>query len=659
MTRTRKKIERQPPTFLAIDGEGRNVAGVGSEHLYTLLMASDGACYENQEEGLSTYECLTFLLDCKIEHPHDVFVAFAFNYDVNMLLREVPRATLERLWRMGRAIFYAGTAMYRLSYVPSKWFGVTEVEYAREPERDKHGRLFYRKIAVKGRSVRVWDVWGFFQKKFTSVLDEWLPGNPLTYGIAQMKEQRGDFTPESAEDIRTYCLNECRLLVQVMDKLARALWDAGLPLTSWLGAGAIASTMLKQHGIKDTLEWDAWPQSVKDASLWAYFGGRVEIFQQGILPETVYDYDIRSAYPATIATLPNVSTAEWVYDDFPVEMDPYDWGMIHVRWDTRGHALDWLAPFPQHFESGKVGWEAVGEGWYHVAEWRAAKRLFGNSITEVEAWYLLDEPDEKPFIFVRNVYETRAAYKAAGDPRHYPLKVGMNSLYGKLAQSMARDEEKRPPYQNFFLAGAVTAATRAKVLEALAIAGRAYAVMSATDGVFLTGYSAPNGVTPFDTSDRLGGWEISSTPPGMVLVQPGVFWERPGEGRTVRSRTRGFGAKSVSYEDAASLFTNEKTEHVYHETRFIGLGYCVNTGDWSNWRRWLDVERKLSRSLEPHRDTSMLAGYESRWRYVYPGTLHDPAKRSPYKTRGDREKAPDPERIEALQEAEQPEGAGA
>jgi hypothetical protein len=334
--------------------------------------------------------------------------------------------------------------------------------------------------------------------------------------------------------------------------------------------------------------------------------------------------------------------------------------MIHVRWDTRGHPLAWLAPFPQHYASGKVGWEAVGEGWYHMSEYSAAKALFGERIHETEAWELAAY-STGAFTFVEAAYRTRAAYKAANDPRHFPLKVGLNALYGKLAESMTRDPTRRPAYQNFFLAGAVTAATRAKVLGVLAHVGRERAVMAATDGVFLLGADSGSsaGVDPLTGAGvrvglGLGEWEVSSTPPGMVLAQAGVYWEVPQVGVIPKVRTRGFGVKSVSYDDAARLFRGTAPELSYRETRFIGLGYCVNTGDFSQWRRWVSVERTLSRSLEPYRRVEHGK--------VVAGVLHDAMQRRPYRPRNVRmtelPERPNAELLDALQMMEQPEGAG-
>lgn len=636
---------RKLPQFIAIDGEGRNVDGIGSEHLYTLLANSHDEYVENAEYGLDTSICLAALCSWKARFPDATFVGFATNYDINMMLRDVPKEMLQRLWKIGRTYWtdYERSLTYRIEYIPSKWFNII-------PQTRVNGKL----QSIKGAGCKIWDVWGFFQKKFTSVLEEWL--NPteldeLGAFIATMKDARGEFTSEMQPLIRRYCIAECQMLVKVMDKLAKSLWDADLPIDSWLGAGAIATKMLQDNAVKHTLEWEHWPLEIKNAAMWAYFGGRVEIFQQGIIPGPIYDYDVQSAYPSAIASLPFLREGWWSTGDMPTGASHVH-QLIAVEWDTRETPYSWLAPFPQHFEDGRVAWESIGKGIYHNNEWWAAKNLFGDAIKET-AVYTFTPISEyaTPFSFVKGYYARKAQLKRRGDPRYYPLKVGLNSLYGKLAQSMGRTEQwGPPPYQNYYLAGKVTAEIRARMLMALAHAGKASAVMVATDGLF-TRKKISNLVPCY----RLGGWERTELPKGMTLVQAGVWWE-PGDAKA-RRRTRGFGARSVTHGEASFLFKEGAPPEIYYqEVRFIGLGYCVNTGDWTNWRRWIDVERTLSANLEPHKQTSFVEG--TQWGYVAEYIRHDPDKRRPYSTRRERMAEPDAEQVDAIQATEQPEGAG-
>lgn len=93
-------------------------------------------------------------------------------------------------------------------------------------------------------------------------------------------------------------------------------------------------------------------------------------------------------------------------------------------------------------------------------------------------------------IVLNIVYRQRVAL--GKDTRGYPLKLALNSLYGKLAQRSGSG-----PYHDAAAAGLVTAMTRARLIEAIAYDPEAV-VIAATDGVFSL---RP---LPLDIGDGLG-----------------------------------------------------------------------------------------------------------------------------------------------------------
>ena len=50
---------------------------------------------------------------------------------------------------------------------------------------------------------------------------------------------------------------------------------------------------------------------LRNAAPWAYIAGWFEIFMHGLVPGITYEYDIRSAYPYIIATLPCLLHGRW------------------------------------------------------------------------------------------------------------------------------------------------------------------------------------------------------------------------------------------------------------------------------------------------------------------------------------------------------------
>jgi hypothetical protein len=127
----------------------------------------------------------------------------------------------------------------------------------------------------------------------------------------------------------------------------------------------------------------------------------------------------------------------------------------------------------------------------------------------------------RPFDWVRDLYEKRR--QLGSDTRGYPLKLGLNSLYGKMAQRCGRG-----PYHDAVSAGFITAITRARLIEALAQDPKAV-VMLATDAVFSTRPLA------LDIGGGLGQWECREWP-DLFIAQPGVYWSPSNLSKLVKSR---------------------------------------------------------------------------------------------------------------------------
>lgn len=590
------------PTFVALDGEGMDVND--GEHIYTLLASSSGAYVERWSgHGLSSKKCLDFILSEKRQGV--ILVGYAFNYDVNMLLKDVPQKALLSLWNMGECFVKLSGVYYKLSYIPSKSFTVARLKSFEKREDGKY-------VYTIEKSARVWDVFGFYQKSFVATLQEWCGdmASVIEY-IASMKARRGQFVKESNDEIKTYCLNECELLVLVMDKLASALWQANIYLTSWHGAGSIAGTLLHQHHIEEHLSFETWSQSVRDASMWAYFGGRIEVFRQGIIPAPTFDYDVVSAYPSAIVDLPSLSDGEWFITH--TYQSGLRYSLWHVSWNIpKNDNLFWLSPFPQHIHNGGVYYLSRGDGWYHGIEVDAAKAIYGDRIT-IDTGYVFQPKDEsnKPFRWVDDIFRQRLEYKRLNDPRHYPLKVGLNSLYGKMAQGVSKNQSIAPRYQNYYLAGLITATTRARLLQAAHLAGKYHLIALATDGVF-TSREIPVSVDP----QSLGGWELSIVDEPLLVVQAGVMFTP--SAKIVRSR--GFARATLDYETLANVWRDEgyKGSLTYTERRFIGLGSAVGRRDFIQWRRWIENERLLNFSL----GNKKLPDFSRPKGYVLPGVAY-------------------------------------
>lgn len=546
---------------VAVDGEGET-RDDGS-HVYTLLSASDGSSVAS-DDGLDSETCLRFLLG----FAGKFVVGFAFSYDVNMIVADLPRVKLYELHRK-RVTYWQGNAgRYRLQYTPRKSFSVSEM---------------VNKTAV--RTTVIWDTFGFYQTSFTKALREWRIGTDDEIGFLEgMKSRRSDFANVDGDAIGRYNDLECTLLVRLTEALRDTLIACELRPSRWDGAGAVAGTMLRRHGIKDHLGGEHPPEVLS-----AYFGGRIQVCQLGEIPGPIHNYDVNSAYPAACLALPSLN-GRWrratAYEPAPWAIWRCRWRFQEPRSPTSRLPAAWspiLTPFPFRDTEKNVHYPLVGEGWYWSPLVDLARQHWTFDV--LEGWIYEPFTTIKPFDFIRDYYARRREYKRSGDPRHIVVKLGLNSLYGKTAQGVGwRDSV--PAYRSYAWAGLITATTQAALLRA-ALQKPAAVIAFATDGLYSR--------EPLDvpTGSALGEWEYT-TYDRMVVFQPGLYILT--ENGVDQHRTRGYAPRELDWDELCRRWRQGQCFATYDFTvnRFLTLGVAIQEHRFRQWRRWVDESRTLN-----------------------------------------------------------------
>ncbi len=157
--------------FIAWDGEGPQDAG------YALFGNSHGD--ELCDPFLPTVRCLDFLLSCGSRNPLAIHIGYGINYDVSMILKDLPWRALAMLKE------YTVTQWkgYRLEYVPRKWFTVSK----------------------DGVRVKLYDICSFFAGAYVPALKEFGIGtNDEIALLMSQKARRGKFLFSEIRDRRLH-----------------------------------------------------------------------------------------------------------------------------------------------------------------------------------------------------------------------------------------------------------------------------------------------------------------------------------------------------------------------------------------------------------------------------------------------------------------------
>jgi len=544
--------------FVSWDGEG------DSEGQYVLFGNSDGDYVHSP--SLSTYECLSIISEKA--HLDAIHFGFAFGYDVNMILRDLSPNHLRALKDNGHVRW----SKWRIEYLPRKWFLVTNRQ--------------------TGRTVKIWDVWSFFM---TSALKAWEQyGVYVSQGVIDGKKDRGSQSySELHTDIIPYWAEENNAYVALMDKLRESLHSAGLFISAWHGPGAIASHTMAKHKMEFAMAVS--PESVRLAAQYAYGGGRFELFRVGRANRKIYEYDVNSAYPYAISQLPNLAAGHWERRTNVVDIARF--GVYRISFKANpmeSGNMHRPMPFFARDKHGLISFPCVVDTWVWSPELAGKKNFPG--LTIHEGWeFVEDDPTDRPFAWIAESYEMRLHYKEIGNQAQYALKLQLNSMYGKQAQRVGWNEEKRtaPKWHQLEWAGWVTSYCRAMVFRAALHAGTGIVAFE-TDAVFSTISLADK----LDIGSGLGQWE-ETIYDDFVYLQSGcrfgyILDKKLGE-RVWKPKYRGFDPGSLSLDSALEALGRDPDSWLItgESTRFIGFAQALHQKKMETWRTFQTSPRDM------------------------------------------------------------------
>ena len=619
---------RKVDCIIGIDGEGKG----RRPHIYNYLAAADenGRTWSVENaQGLTTVQCLDFILSLP---TRSLVVGFALGYDRTKWLADIDNDNLRLLvnekLRQSRVKTKTG---WRIVYKPIKWRGYKI-------------NLINGKLSVtKGtHTTSVWDVFKFYQSKFTKALKAWKIGDQTAIEhMERMKDKRSAFDTVPDAEIKAYCKTECLNLA----KLARALIDAhkaaGLELKHYYGAGSTASALLTNIGYGS--KRGEHPKEMEDAICRAFFGGRFENAVIGQIDGPVYNYDISSAYPYHISLLPCLEHGKWTRTTGGTIRDLRNATLALCHWSTDNRALGfeyqgrWGA-LPVRAKDGTIAFPLNAKGgWCWKDEFLMASEHGWEATCDV-AWLYHTDCDCKPFADLPRMYLERLRL-GKEDGRGQPFKLGPNAVYGQLARSVGVN----PPFQSWIAAGNITSSTRAQLLQAIVNSKRAdNVVMFATDGVWSREpieFPPPRDTGTSHVAKPLGGWEEKVFPRGVFCVRPGVYFPiNPTADEINEVRARGLG-KKVLYERWGDIVdawnAGDDVVELGGIQRFVGIKSALSVsnappGSWSNpsakpteivmrsadYGEWIDHKILLGFDPNPKRDC--IIGKRSTWNELKP-----------------------------------------
>ena len=367
-----------------------------------LMADSDGRFLDD----ISIESVLKFLFHKKYQNSWNFF--YRIGYDAEVILKLLD----ERLkaYRQTRTLQFR-LDDYRLTYIPDKVLRISNGHH----------------------SVSFYDIAQFYK---TSLEDAYSSIGEVPEWYSEMKKRRSHFSNSyyhhNRKNVRKYCIHDCVLTKHLAHYWTEQFHNAfGFYLSKWISSGYAAEKVLINNQI-EIPKFDTVPYEVQKMA-WSVVdhGGRFEITRRGYIGQA-YMYDINSAYPYALTQIPDITKGKWtrrksIHEDAKL-------GFFQILADIPDSKS--VSPFPFKdkirifFPTGKFETRVT------LHELKACDSKFYKILDSYQ--FIPNREtigDIKPYKkFIDELYRKRLELKKKNNPMEKPIKLILNSIYGKTGQ---------------------------------------------------------------------------------------------------------------------------------------------------------------------------------------------------------------------------------
>ena len=363
-----------------------------------LIADSDGKFLDK----ITPENIINFLFSSKYQNTWNFF--FNLNYDAEVILKLLG----PELFRYKKTHNLNFTFRnYKIRYIPSKSLSIT---------KGHHSTVFF-------------DIAQFYKESLLSAYENNI--GKIDDNYKEFKKKRSQFSKSfyrhNINKVRNYCIQDCKYTKELSEHFVSLFNDAfGFMPKRWLSSGYLAEKVIINHKIKFPY-FNEIPFKIQQFAKRSYFGARFEILKRGHIG-TAYLYDINSAYPYAMTKIPDLLNGKWINQKTINQKSEV--GFFKIQADIPDFEMIPCFPFRKNnmivFPSGKF------ETYCTLSELKVCDPKFYKIL---DSWQFIPNSETYPFKkFIEKLYRKRMRLKRQNDPMQLPIKIILNSMYGKTGQ---------------------------------------------------------------------------------------------------------------------------------------------------------------------------------------------------------------------------------
>jgi hypothetical protein len=442
-----------------------------------------------------------------------------------------------------------------------------------------------KKIAIrKGHHSSVFfDIAQYYHE---SLVDAYLHniGN-LPEWYIEMKKKRSHFTRKHCvkyhNQIRNYCIRDCTYTKQLAEHWIKVFFDAfDFYPQRFISSGYLAEKVLINNKIHIPLFGEI-PFEINKFAWASYFGARFEIPKRGFIGNA-HLYDINSAYPYSLSIIPDITKGKWKKSKSL--LNDAHLGFFKIECDIPDDK--YIPPFPFRVDNKLIFPSGKFITYCTLAELRAYNEPQHYKILE-SFQYLDDKPTYPYKEFIESIYNKRLQFIEQNNPLQLPLKIILNSIYGKTAQRVGKR------IGNLFspiIASSITGMTRAMLYDFVQKHGIENDVVSfATDSIITTRKLNVDSI-------KLGEFAYENSGDDVYVLQNGIYrfdkkWKKRGIGN--------LGSMQIEHLD--TIEKNGQLYQVMKVTRVNRLRTAILSNSIEEIGKFKTVERLVNLNADRKR----------------------------------------------------------